>query len=168
MMRDLTQREIRFCDEYIICFNATQAAIKAGYSKKTARTQGSKLLTKVDIQRYLKTKKKRILEKLDVAAEDVINELRIIGFARTTDFATIDDVEVGKGKRKKVVRMVVAHRTSDIDPDKLPALAELKQTKDGIGIKTHDKVRALDLLGKHLGIFDGEEPNDGTIRVKIV
>ena len=50
----MNERQRRFADEYIISGNATDAAIKAGYSEKTARSQGQRLLTKVDISEYIK------------------------------------------------------------------------------------------------------------------
>ena len=50
----MNERQRRFADEYIISGNATDAAIKAGYSEKTARSQGQRLLTKVDISIYSK------------------------------------------------------------------------------------------------------------------
>lgn len=59
-MAGLTAKQQRFCDEYLIDLNATQAAIRAGYSKKTATEQSSRLLTKVNIQEYIE---KRMAEK---------------------------------------------------------------------------------------------------------
>jgi len=49
----LNEKQKRFCDEYVIDYNATQSAIRAGYSEKTARTIASNLLTKIDIQKYI-------------------------------------------------------------------------------------------------------------------
>lgn len=50
---ELNEKQKRFCDEYIVDYNATQAAIRAGYSGKTARNIASNLLTKVHIQKYI-------------------------------------------------------------------------------------------------------------------
>lgn len=53
MEAKLTAKQMRFCDEYLIDLNATQAAIRAGYSEKTARAMGAENLTKPDIKKYI-------------------------------------------------------------------------------------------------------------------
>ena len=58
----LNERQRRFADEYIISRNATQAAIKAGYSDKTARSIGQRLLTKVDISEYIKKRTEELFD----------------------------------------------------------------------------------------------------------
>lgn len=65
----LTEREKRFCNEYVIDFNATAAAIRAGYSKKTARRIASENLTKLDIQNYLRTIQQRLQQKIEITQE---------------------------------------------------------------------------------------------------
>ena len=56
-MAKMTAKQMRFCDEYLVDLNATQAAIRAGYSEKTARSQGQRLLTNVDIQKEIEKRK---------------------------------------------------------------------------------------------------------------
>ena len=72
-MSGLPEKQQRFVDEYIISLNATEAAIKAGYSERTARSQGQRLLTKVDIQRLLQ-EKMAALQKDTIATQDEILE----------------------------------------------------------------------------------------------
>lgn len=74
-MQELTDKQKRFADEYLIDLNATQAAIRAGYSEKTARSIGQRLLTKVDIQTYVEEKQKALEEKTGVTIEWIIDEL---------------------------------------------------------------------------------------------
>jgi phage terminase small subunit len=166
-LQNFNDKQIRFCREYIIDHNGKQAAIRAGYSKKTAESIASRLLRNVKVKLYIKTIEQQVTEKLNIKAEDVIKELACIGFSKATDFITIQDIEVGRGKRKKIIRAAVAKLTADVEPGKLPAIAEIKQTEHGIGIKTHDKVRSLELLGKHLGIFEADNSQKGTITVEI-
>lgn len=71
-MKTLSDKQIAFCDEYLIDMNATQAAIRAGYSEKTAKQQGSRLLTNVDVQEYLASKSKQRSEKSGITAEWVL------------------------------------------------------------------------------------------------
>lgn len=70
-MGELTAKQKRFCDEYLIDLNATQAAIRAGYSAKTARSQGQRLLTNVDVQEYLQDFQKRIDQNNIKSVEEV-------------------------------------------------------------------------------------------------
>ncbi len=76
----MNEKQKRFCDEYLKDLNATKAAIRAGYSKETAKEIGYKLVHKSSLQKYLKTKIKRIEKKNDLTIEKVIKELQRIGF----------------------------------------------------------------------------------------
>ena len=71
----LTKQRLLFCKEYIIDLNATQAAIRAGYSEKTARTQGSKLLTFIDIQEEIQRLMNKRAQKVEITAENVLNDI---------------------------------------------------------------------------------------------
>ena len=71
----LTPKQQAFCEYYIACHNATQAAIKAGYSKDTARSIGAENLTKPDIQRYIEEAARKASEKRVASAQDVLTFL---------------------------------------------------------------------------------------------
>lgn len=142
-MAKLNDRQERFVDEYLVDLNATAAAKRAGYSEKTARSQGQRLLTNVDIQAAIQKRQARLRGKLEITQERVLEELAAIAFANGTDFATIN--------RNGLVRIIP---TEDIPQDKRKAIASIKEGANGTEIKTYDKVRALELLGKHLGVFD--------------
>ena len=72
---DLNTKQKMFCKEYLIDLNATQACIRAGYSEKTARTIGSKLLTKVDIQKEIDRLKAIREKKVELTAEKVLEDI---------------------------------------------------------------------------------------------
>lgn len=74
-MAKLTPRQQRFCDEYLIDLNATQAAIRAGYSKKTAKEQGSRLLSNVNIKSYIDERLETIKSEKIADAEEVMEYL---------------------------------------------------------------------------------------------
>ncbi len=97
----LNAKQQRFVDEYLIDLCATQAAIRAGYSKRTANRIGSHLLSKVDIQQALVRAIAKRAEKTGLSADRVLEELQTIAY---------DD-------------------------------------------SRRDQIRALELLGKHLGLF---------------
>src|SRR5688572_27404276 len=82
----LTPKQQRFVAEYLIDLNATQAAIRAGYSPKTANRTASDLLTKPDIQALISQRKEKQLEKADVTAVRIIEELRRLALCDTRGF----------------------------------------------------------------------------------
>lgn len=148
MANKLTPKMQRFVDEYMIDLNATQAAIRAGYSPKTAGSIATENLSKPAIQAEIQKRKKSAAEKLEITRDRVLKELAAIGFSNITDFVTISG------------RMVCVKDTDMVAADKLPALASVKEGMTGIEIKMHDKVRALEMLGKYLGLFDGQTAED--------
>lgn len=143
MAAKLTERQKRFCDEYLIDLNATQAAIRAGYSKKTAKVIGSENLTKPDIAARIEKRRAAQIKRTEITADRVLLELARIAFVDGSAFATI----TARGKVKFTP-------TDELTNDQRAVIAGVKNGKFGTEIKTNDKVRALELLGKHLGLFD--------------
>lgn len=142
-MTKLTEKQKRFVTEYLVDLNATQAAIRAGYSPKTAEVIGYENLRKPQIAAEVAKRQAKLQKKLEITQERVLAELAAIAFASGTDFVTV--TEAG---------MLNVKATSKVPKEKLPAIASIKYNQLGIEIKLHDKVRALELLGKHLGVFD--------------
>ncbi len=141
-MAKLTPKQKRFVDEYLVDLNATAAARRAGYSEKTACEQGSRLLANVKVQAAIQERQKKLQGKLEITQEAVLQELAAIAFANGTDFVTV--TQAG---------LLAVKPTDEVAKEKLPAIAGIKYNQLGIEIKLHDKVRALELLGKHLGVF---------------
>lgn len=151
----MNPKQERFCKEYIIDLNATQAAIRAGYSKKTAGQIGERLLKNVEIQKFVSELQKKREERTEITGDMVVRELAKIGFANVQDFLTggnsINDI-------------------SEIDQDKAAAIGSIETTTTVRGkgedqyterttkIKIWDKTKALEQLGRHTGIF--EKDND--------
>lgn len=79
--KQLTDRQIRFCEEYVKDENATQSAIRAGYSEKTAYSMGARLLKNVEIQNKIFNIRKDLAKSADITREDLLSELKKIGFA---------------------------------------------------------------------------------------
>lgn len=162
----LTARQQRFVEEYLVDNNATQAAIRAGYSEKTAKQIGSRILTNVDIAAEIQARRAVVSEKLEITQERVLQELAAIGFADVSDYVTVT-TEQARGidpitgemallpiDQRQYVRVI---DTMALSKQKRAALAGIKQGSNGIEIKLHDKQRALELLGKYLGLFDNRE-----------
>lgn len=74
-MTELTPKQVMFCKEYIVDLNGTQAAIRAGYSEKTAAEQSSRLLTNVRIQSYVQSLLNKRIKKVELTAEDVLLDI---------------------------------------------------------------------------------------------
>ena len=146
----MTPKMQKFVDEYLVDLNATQAAIRAGYSKKTAYSIGVSNLKKPEIQAAIQKRQKSAAEKLEITRERVLKELASIGFAKATDFLTIQGGHV------------LIKDSDDVAADKLAALASVKEGMYGVEVKLADKARALEMLGKYLGLFDGTNPEGDT------
>lgn len=152
-MADLTDKQLKFCLEYLVDLNATQAAIRAGYSEDSASVIGCENLTKPNIQAYIANLKAKAAKKLEISKERVLKEYARIAFS---DLRKLYD-ENG--------RLLTPH---EIDDDSAAALAgievfeefgfdktgERQHIGDTKKIKIHNKLQALDSLGKHLGLFE--------------
>lgn len=154
MANKLTPKQRRFIDEYLIDLNATQAAIRAGYSKKTAGYIAAENLRKPQIQAELQKRQNRLQNKLEITQEKILQELASIAFANGADFAKV----VNSG----LLPTVEMIPTDNLPPEKLAAIAGIKANQYGVEVKLHDKVRALELLGKYLGTFDGGGAQEST------
>lgn len=136
----LNKRQSRFIEEYLVDFNATRAAIAAGYNNKTATSQASRLLKKPEIQKALASRQKDLSEKIHVTQEAVVQELAAIGFSNLFDYLSLAGQEIK------------LQDLSALSPEKQRALASLRNTNAGVEVKTHDKIRALELLIKYLNL----------------
>lgn len=137
----LSAKQQRFVDEYCVDFNGKQAAIRAGYSVKTANEQAARLLTNVNVKRALEEKRAEIAEESKLKASDVIDELRKIAFS---DITQVMSFSASKAKIKS---------SRKLSEDAKKIVASVSQTRAGLTVKLHDKVKALELLGRYLNIF---------------
>ena len=116
----INDKQKMFCYEYLKDFNGTQAAVRAGYSIKSARQQAADLLTKPNIFKFLESLKEKHVLRAELSVDAIINELKAIGFAKA----------------------------------------------DGEIVKTSHKIKALEILGKHLGMF--KEVSEPDTEVKFI
>jgi phage terminase small subunit len=153
--RDLTPKQAEFARQYLLDLNATQAAIRAGYSAKTAQEQASRLLSNVMVRRLVEDLQKARSESTGVTADRVISELARIAFGNQRAVMTwgADGVSL--------------RESSQLTDDEAALVSEVAETVsaagNGLKLKTHDKVRALELLGKHLGMFVDKVEHSGAI-----
>lgn len=164
-MAKLTAKQQRFCDEYLIDLNATQAAIRAGYSERTAEEQGCRLLRNVKVQKYIQNRKQDRIERTEITQDMVLKELANIAFSNAADYANVIEKQamvefegnmipvLDENGNPVMYRTVEPTLTERLTEEQKRALAVIKKGRDGFEVKPYDKVRALELIGKHLGMW---------------
>lgn len=156
----LTAKQALFAKEYIVDFNATQAAIRAGYSERTADAIGHENLKKPNIASAIKIEQDKRSERTEITADMVLREYAKIGFSNITDYLSVEDklVTIDRDSEGRPItdmqQVVNIFDTDMVKEEKMRAVAEIKQTKDGIALKLHDKKGALDSIARHLGMFN--------------
>lgn len=183
----MTPKQQQFVAEYLIDLNATQAAIRAGYSERTAGSQAHDLLKKPEIQAAIVEAQTERAKRTEITADKVLKELAKVGFGNLSDVTDwgVKEVAIGfneDGKRLRpeeigeasVVQyvdapFVIPVNREDLPPEIRAAVSEVAITRDGFKIKMHDKVGALTQIGRHLGMFTDKQehsgPNGGAIEV---
>lgn len=140
-VRNMTVKQKKFADEYLIDGNATQAAVRAGYSKKTAYSQGERLLKNVEVQKYIQ-------EQLDK-----ISSVKIADAKEVMEYLT--SVLRGDAKGQEIV----VEGCGD-------GISEAKTMMKAPSEK--DKLKAAELLGKRYGLFRDKVEMEGEIGVNII
>ena len=145
----ITPKQERFVEQYLIDLNATQAAIRAGYSRKTAKQQASRLLTNVDLAAAIAAGKERLAAKAELTAKRVLEELRRIAFCDARQFFTPD----GKMKPSSEWSEEQGSQLAGFE-----AIVGNVSNQDGHTDTIHkielvDKIGALTLLAKFFGLL---------------
>lgn len=134
----LTEKQRRFANEYIISGNATQAAISAGYSKRTAKSVGSENLTKPDIRQYID-------ERLDqLQSEKIANQEEVLEY-------------LSKVMRGEETDQTVVFQGADYG-----------SSIESIQVANKDRIRAAELLGKRYSLWTDKIDIDGNMDLKVV
>lgn len=131
--------------------NATRAAIRAGYSEKTAASQGERLLRNVEIGEAINSAVEKRAERVEVTADEVLRELKRIALTDIRDAYTAD----GHLKKMKDMPEDIARAIGGVDTDELWDGHGEERTRVGetVKVKFWPKLQALELLGKHLKLF---------------
>lgn len=147
----LTEKQKRFVAEYLVDLNATKAAIRAGYSKKNADKIGHELLGKTRVSDAIQEAMNERSSRTEITQDMVLRELAAIGFSKATDYVNIQD------------GVVLLKDTDGMTDAQKSAIASIEDGKYGAKVRLHDKVRALEKLGEHLGMFHGKSVSDEDI-----
>ena len=165
--KTLTPKQARFVEEYLIDLNATQAATRAGYSAKTAASQGERLLRNVEVAKAIQAAQAARSARTEITQDMVLRELAKIGFSdirKVVRWGTTE-LRTTEGKDGEAVtepyhglRLVAA---DEIDDDTAAAIAEVSEGRDGLKVKFHDKKGALVDIGRHIGMFKDRVEHTG-------
>lgn len=138
----MTGKQKRFIEEYLIDLNATQAAIRAGYSPDTAKQIGNENLTKPDLRARIDQEMAKRSSRTGISQDRVIRELARIAFVNPADMINMKDATLKEEATEDDTAAVLSVKVKTFG-------------EDGIEreIKMADKLKALELLGKHLGMF---------------
>ena len=150
----MTEKQRLFADEYLIDLNATRAYRVAYPSVKkdeTARANGSRMLTNANVAKYISERMQERQQRTEVTQDMVVKELAAIAFARATDYAAV------RGGT------VCIKDTDSLSDEQIRAIAGIKEGANGIEIKLNDKEKALELLGRHLGMWNDKLKVDGEV-----
>ena len=175
-MEKLTRNQKIFCDEYLIDLNATRA-YKIAYPNvkkdETAAAAGARLLRNVNVQNYIDRKMKEREKRTEITQDKVLKELAKVAFANAADYARVvekeyieeikDDEGNIVGQETRTYKAVEIEPTNNLDKDKQAAIAGIKHGTAGIEIKLNDKIKALELIGRHLGMFNDKVEVNGKL-----
>lgn len=176
---ELTAKQRAFVREYLIDLNGTQAALRAGYSAKSAHVEAARLLKNAKVDAAISSAMKLRAERTEITADRVLKELAKIGFAdirRAVKWQSslITEEDNPDGGDIAIIKNIVTNNvqlvsSDDIDDDTAAAVAEISQNaQGGLKIKLHDKRAALVDLGKHLGMFKDQVEHSGNIAIEVV
>lgn len=158
-MAKLTAKQKKFVEEYLIDLNATQAAIRAGYSAESAKEIGCENLTKpnvkVEIDKAIAERSRRT----GINQDRVLRELAKIAFVNPGDVINLNQATVKLDAKEEDLAAIASVKIKNIPTED----GEITERE----IKLCDKLKALDLLGKHLGIYDKKDAEDKNLTITI-
>ncbi len=155
MARKLTVKQQCFVAEYLIDLNATQAAIMAGYSPKTANEQGSQLLANLSVRARIDQALAERSRRTGINADLVLDELGKLMRVNADDVINMRDATV-KGSATRDDTAAIASVKVKVIPTEDGEIVERE-------VKMHDKLKAIELVGKHLGMFQNKLELSGQV-----
>lgn len=159
-MAKLTPKQQAFVAEYLVDLNATQAAIRAGYSVKNADKIGSELLGKTRVKNAIDKAMAERSRRTGINQDRVLRELAKIAFVNASDVINMDEATIRDDANREDTAAIASVKVKTI-PGEDGDIVERE-------VKIYDKLKALELLGKHLGMFTDKLNINAEMAVKIV
>lgn len=155
----MTEKQKIFADEYLIDLNATRA-YRAAYpnvkKEESAASAAARMLRNVKVAEYIAERMKERQKRTEITQDMVLQELAAIAFTRATDYVTVRD---------GIVQVKDTDQLSDLQ---IAAITGIKETQNGIEVKLGSKEKTLELLGRHLGMWNDKLDMAGDMDMKIV
>lgn len=145
MARKLTDKQKKFVEEYLIDLNATQACIRAGYSVRTANEQGAQNLAKLSIQEAISKAMAERSRRTGINQDRIVQELARIAFVKITDVVDSDG-EINTNASDDDLACIESYKVEDSD--------SVNGSSSKREVKLASKIKALELLGKHVGMWN--------------
>ncbi len=152
-------KHLRFCDEYLIDLNGTQAYIRAGYSTKGAAQSASKLLTNTKVRAYIDYHLAMINRRCGVSADRIVRELACLAFVNAADVINLDTATIKEDATEQDLRAIQSVKVKII-PVEGGNIIERE-------IKIADKKGSLEMLGKRDGMWTEKVEMDTEVTVKM-
>jgi len=159
-MAKLTAKQKRFIEEYLIDLNATQASIRAGYSPETAKEIGCENLTKPNIKNEIDKAIAERSRRTGINQDRVLREIAKIAFVNPSDVINFNQATVKENASDDDLAVISGVKIKSIPTDD----GNIQERE----VKLYDKLKALDMLGKHLGMFTDKIELKGDMGVKII
>ena len=156
---ELTEKQKLFCDEWLKDMNGTRAykvAYKSTKSDHVAATNAGRLLRNAEVQKYIQEKQKEREKRTEITQDMVLKELAKLAFTDRTGI-----VQIKKGNAGDVV---VIKSTDDLTEEQKALISGIKETKFGIEVTFYNKEKSLELIGRHLGMFNDKLQLTGEIK----
>jgi len=142
---ELTEKQKAFVREYLVDFNGTQAAIRAGYAKNSASQEGSRLLANDKVSAYVRKAIDKRAKRTEITADNVLRELACIVFSDMREYVTFDNGGM------------VIKSSDDLTEEQTHCISEVSDCEfkgeRKRSFKLHDKVKAIDMSLRHLGLY---------------
>ena len=157
MTKKLTAKQQRFIEEYMVDLNATQAAIRANYSKKTAQRTGSENLSKPLIIAEIVKKRNKLTFKAEISRERVLKEEICLAMVDSGELFDPDGCLIAPKDLPEYVRRAI----SSIEVKEIGIDPETGEMRRQYKYKLWDKGRSIERLEKHLGLFQADNEQGG-------
>lgn len=161
-MSELSPQQKRFCQEYLVDYSPSRAAIRAGYSIKNASSQASELMKKPGVQTLIAEMQKAHGDKIGIDKERVLQELAKIAFSNIKDYLLQDD----EGNTYVDIKGLSRDTASALSEVTVETTQGLKVSNKKIKVKVADKIAALLSIGKHLGMFKEQIEHTGKLTLE--
>lgn len=147
MYMALTDKQKRFCEEYVIDWNATRSAIAAGYSEKTAASIGQENLTKPEISSHIEKIKNNLEQLAGLSALKNLLELKKLAFSNIADFKEDWNLEKDFDELTEDQKAAI----SELYTETVSLSGDDEGTLQKVKLKLHDKLKAIEMINKMLG-----------------